>query len=66
MASTDAAVHRVRTKEMINTIRKNSGVIASTYTNCKRGGCYFCNHEPIPHYNFAHAGLYWWIGDRRY
>ena len=65
MASTDAGVHRVRTKEMIEVIRKNNGAIGSTYTNCRRGGCYFCNYEKIPHYNFAHAGLYWWIGQRR-
>ncbi len=68
MASLDGAVHRVRTKEVIE--RANAVGIESFYEDCARGGCYFCNYHRLIspgdafHYNFSIAKLYWWTGDR--
>jgi prepilin-type N-terminal cleavage/methylation domain-containing protein len=60
MSTMDGAVQRVRTVEVL---RER---IRPFYDNCARGDCLFCNYpgwSNIPHYNFAHAKLWWWTGD---
>lgn len=52
----------------VRTVEIAQKKIVSYYQNCASGDCFFCNYHSapappdVPHYNFSHAGLYWWTG----
>jgi prepilin-type N-terminal cleavage/methylation domain-containing protein len=61
VTATDGSVHRVRTN--VPHLRDPLD-LKPRYEDCTAGGCVFCidSSSSQPHYNFAHAGMYWWVG----
>lgn len=69
VAAMDLSVRRADTarilREMKHPTDGGKKGFRTSYPDCARGDCYFCNHHPYSdatHYNFSGSKLWWWTG----